>query len=162
MSDPIYLLAVLGAMAAIAGWLGRFAAPVGGIYAATYIGGSPNLTAVTLHFGVTNEPELFAGVNVADGIGGALWLAALVIAVQLLRRLYGSRPDPVAKDTQEIDDARPITVISIGALLALFVAIVRGLRRTDLLLPGILVGSLGNAIGTYAGFLMAWWLQSVP
>jgi len=30
----------------------------------------------------------------------------------------------------------------------------------DLLLPGILVGSLGNAIGTYAGFLVVWWLQS--
>jgi len=266
-------------------WLGRFAAPVGGMYAATYIGGSANLTAVALHFGVTGEPALFAGVNVADGVVGTLWLAALVMVVQLLHRLYGFRPDPVSQDTPEIDDARPITVISIGALLALafasfwisqqvsgwtadrgmrvppililttlalltahvpavqrlggarmlglfgsylfiavigascdfealaglgrtggllvlFVAIVllvhglvqfgigrlfrlspetlaiassanvggtltilpiaRGLRRMDLLLPGILVGSLGNAIGTYAGFLMAWWLQSMP
>ena len=40
--------------------------------------------------------------------------------------------------------------------------IATGLRRMDLLLPGILVGSLGNAIGTYAGFLMVGWLQSVP
>jgi uncharacterized membrane protein len=266
-------------------WLGRFAAPVGGMYAAGYIGGSPNLTAVALQFGVTNEPVLFAGVNVADGIGGTLWFAALVMVVQLLHRLYGSRPEPESLDPPEIDDARPITVISIGALLALafasfwisqrfadwtadrgmrvppililttlalltahvpavqrlggarmlglfgsylfiavigascdfealaglgrtggllvlFVAIVllvhglvqfgvgrlfrlspetlaiassanvggtltilpiaRGLRRMDLLLPGILVGSLGNAIGTYAGFLMAWWLQSAP
>jgi uncharacterized membrane protein/uncharacterized protein len=266
-------------------WLGQFAAPVGGMYAATYIGGSPNLTAVALHFGVTNEPVLFAGVNVVDGIGGTLWLVALVMVVQLLHRLYGSRPEPVSQDTPEIDDARPITVISVGALLALafasfwisqqvadwtadrgvrvppililttlallaahvpavrqmggarmlglfgsylfiavigascdfealaglgrtggllvlFVAIVltvhglvqfgvgrlsrlspetlaiassanvggtltilpiaRGLRRMDLLLPGILVGSLGNAIGTYAGFLMVWWLQSGP
>jgi uncharacterized membrane protein len=266
-------------------WLGRLAAHVGGMYAATYIGGSPNLTAVALHFRVTDEPALFAAINVADGIVGTLWLAALVMVVQLLHRLYGSRPDPVSQDTPEIDDARPITVISIGALLALafasfwisqqvsgwtadrgmrvppililttlalliahvpalqrlggarmlglfgsylfitvigascdfealaelgrtggllvlFVAtvllvhglvqfgvgrllrlspetlaiassanvggtltilpIARGLRRMDLLLPGILVGSLGNAIGTYAGFLMAWWLQSVP
>jgi uncharacterized membrane protein len=224
-------------------------------------------------------------VNVADGIVGTLWLAALVMLVQLLHRLCGTRPDPDSQDTSEIEDARPITVISVGALLALafasfwmsqqlsdwtaerglrvppililttlallmahvpavqrlggarmlglfgsylfiavigascdfealaglgrtggllvlFVAIVllvhglvqfgvgrllrlspetlaiassanvggtltilpiaRGLRRMDLLLPGILVGSLGNAIGTYAGFLMAWWLQSVP
>jgi uncharacterized membrane protein len=266
-------------------WMGRFAAPVGGMYAATYIGGSPNLTAVALHFRVTDEPALFAGVNVADGIVGTLWLAALVMLVQLLHRLCGTRPDPDSQDTSETEDARPITVISVGALLALafasfwmsqqlsgwtaerglrvppilmlttlallmaqvpavqrlggarmlglsgsylfiavigascdfealaglgrtggllvlFVAIVllvhglvqfgvgrllrlspetlaiassanvggtltilpiaRGLRRTDLLLPGILVGSLGNAIGTYAGFVMAWWLQSVP
>jgi uncharacterized membrane protein len=33
-----------------------------------------------------------------------------------------------------------------------------GLKRPDLLLPGILVGSLGNALGTYAGFIMAGWL----
>jgi uncharacterized membrane protein len=205
--------------------------------------------------------------------------------VQLLHQLYGSRSEPVSPETSEIEDARPITVISISALLALafasfwmsqqlsdwtadrgirvpaililttlallfaqvpavkrlggartlglfaaylfiavigascdfealqglgrsggllvlFVAIVllvhglvqfgvgrllrlspetlaiassanvggtltilpiaRGLRRMDLLLPGILVGSLGNAIGTYAGFLMVWWLQSAP
>jgi uncharacterized membrane protein len=33
-----------------------------------------------------------------------------------------------------------------------------GLNRPDLLLPGILVGSLGNAIGTYVGFAVAGWL----
>ena len=266
-------------------WLGEFAAPVGGMYAATYIGGSSNLTAVALHFGVTDEPALFAGVNVADGIGGTLWLAALVMLVQLLHQLCGTRPDPACLDTLEAEDVRPVTVSSIGGLLALafasfwisqqlsdwtadrglripaililttlallmahvpavqrlggarmlglfaaylfiavigascdfealaglgrtggllvlFVALVllvhgvvqfgvgrllrlspetlaiassaniggtltilpiaRGLRRMDLLLPGILVGSLGNAIGTYAGFLMVWWLQSAP
>jgi uncharacterized membrane protein len=264
-------------------WLGRFAAPVGGMYAATYIGGSPNLTAVALHFRVTDEPALFAGVNVADGIVGTLWLAALVMVVRLLQRLCVTGPEPVSPDTPEPPDVRPVTVIGVGALLALafasfwisqqlsdwtadrgvrvpailivttlallmahvpavqrlggartlglfaaylfiavigascdfealqglgrnggllvlFVAIVllvhglvqfgvgrllrlspetlaiassanvggtltilpiaRGLRRMDLLLPGILVGSLGNAIGTYAGFLMVWWLQS--
>ena len=266
-------------------WLGEFAAPVGGMYAATYIGGSSNLTAVALHFGVTDEPALFAGVNVADGIGGTLWLTALVMLVQLLHRLCGTRPDPACLDKLEAEDIRPVTVSSIGGLLALafasfwisqqlsdwtadrglripaililttlallmahvpavqrlggarmlglfaaylfiavigascdfealaglgrtggllvlFVALVllvhgvvqfgvgrllrlspetlaiassaniggtltilpiaRGLRRMDLLLPGILVGSLGNAIGTYAGFLMVWWLQSAP
>lgn len=35
----------------------------------------------------------------------------------------------------------------------------RSLNRMDLLLPGILVGSLGNAIGTYAGFLAVWLLD---
>jgi uncharacterized membrane protein len=50
---------------------------------------------------------------------------------------------------------------NVGGTLTIL-PIARGLRRMDLLLPGILVGSLGNAIGTYAGFMMAWWLQSVP
>ena len=29
------------------------------------------------------------------------------------------------------------------------------LNRPDLLIPGVLVGSLGNALGTYAGFFIA-------
>ena len=37
-------------------------------------------------------------------------------------------------------------------------ALARSLGRGDLMLPGILVGSLGNAVGTYLGFLTAAWL----
>jgi len=228
-------------------WLGQFAAPVGGMYAATYIGGSSNLTAVALHFGVTGEPALFAGVNVADGIGGTLWIAALVMLVQLLHRLYRTRPDPVALETPETEDARPVTVTSVGAVLAmafasfwisqqlsdwtadkgmrvpaililtmlalllahvpavqrlggarmiglfaayLFIAVIgascdfealAGLGRTGgllvlfvalvLLVHGLVQFGAGRllrlspetlAIGTYAGFLMVWWLQSAP
>jgi uncharacterized protein YecT (DUF1311 family) len=50
---------------------------------------------------------------------------------------------------------------NIGGALTIM-PIATGLRRMDLFLPGILVGSLGNAIGTYAGFLMVGWLQFVP
>jgi uncharacterized membrane protein/uncharacterized protein len=268
-----------------ADWLGRFAAPVGGMYAATYIGGSANLTAVALHFGVTDEPALFAATNVADSVVGTLWIAALVVLAQLLHRLLGTRPEPAVADAGPIEDARPVSLGGLGLLLALalgslwlsqrmsawtaasgtqvpamlilttiallvaqipavhrfggarmlgvfgsylflavigascdlgalaglgriggllvlFVVIVllihgliqfgvgrllrlnpetlaiassanvggaltilpiaTGLRRMDLLLPGVLVGSLGNAIGTYAGFLMVGWLQSMP
>jgi len=262
-------------------WLGRFAAPVGGMYAATYIGGSANLTAVALHYGVTDEPTLFAAVNVADGAVGTLWIAALVLLVQLLHQLLRTHPEPTVTDAGEIEDARPVSLVGLGMLLALafgslsmsqrlsawaaelgaqvpamlilttlalsvahipavhrlggarmlgvfgsylFLAVIgascdlaalaglgrvggllvlfvvlvllihgliqfgvgrllrlspetlaiassanvggaltimpiaTGLRRMDLLLPGILVGSLGNAIGTYAGFLVAGWL----
>ncbi|MGB3466347.1 MAG: DUF819 family protein [Cyclobacteriaceae bacterium] len=37
-------------------------------------------------------------------------------------------------------------------------ALAKSFKRNDLLLPGILVGSLGTGIGTYYGFLMAAWL----
>ena len=266
-------------------WLGRFAAPVGGMYAATYIGGSANLTAVALHYGVTDEPVLFAAANVADSVIGTVWLVALVLLAQVLHRLLGTRPEPAVAEAGPIEDARPVSLIGIGLLMALalgslwlsqrmsawtaasgapipamlilttvallaahipavhrlggarmlgvfgsylFLAVIgascdvealvglgrigalllvfvvlvllihgvfqfglgrllrlspetlaiassanvggaltimpiaSGLRRMDLLLPGILVGSLGNAIGTYAGFLMVSWLQSVP
>jgi len=37
-------------------------------------------------------------------------------------------------------------------------ALARSLGRSDLMLPAILVGSLGNALGTYLGFLTVAWL----
>lgn len=39
-------------------------------------------------------------------------------------------------------------------------ALAKSLNRNDLLLPGILVGALGNAGGTYIGILMAEWLRN--
>ncbi len=44
-----------------------------------------------------------------------------------------------------------------GATTALPIA--RGLNRMDLLLPGILAGTLGTGLGTYAGFATVWWLS---
>jgi uncharacterized membrane protein len=38
-------------------------------------------------------------------------------------------------------------------------ALAKSLGRGDLMLPGILVGALGNAAGTYLGFLAAAWLR---
>jgi uncharacterized membrane protein/uncharacterized protein YecT (DUF1311 family) len=267
------------------GWLGEQAAAVGGMYAATYIGGSANLTAVALHFGVLEQPPLMAAVNVVDSVVGSLWIAALVILARVLQRLDGSRPAPTAAIGEETPDARRVSVVDLAALLALafgafwlsqqlaawasqrglavpaililttlalglaqvpavhrlggarmlgvytaylFLAVIgagcdfealgelgnaggllllfvlvtllghslilfgagrllrlgpetlaiassanvggaltilpvaRGLGRMDLLLPGIVVGLLGNALGTYLGFLMAWFLQAVP
>jgi uncharacterized membrane protein len=37
--------------------------------------------------------------------------------------------------------------------------IARGLDRMDLLTPGMIAGALGNATGTYAGFMMVWFLR---
>ena len=37
-------------------------------------------------------------------------------------------------------------------------ALAKSFKRNDLLLPGVLVGSLGSGLGTYYGFLVAGWL----
>ena len=47
-----------------------------------------------------------------------------------------------------------------GATSAL--ALARSLERPDLALPAVLIGSLGNAIGTYLGFLIAVFLRAFP
>jgi len=38
-------------------------------------------------------------------------------------------------------------------------ALARSLGRSDLVLPAILIGSLGNGLGTYLGFLVSAWLR---
>ncbi len=267
------------------GWLGEHAAAVGGMYAATYIGGSANLTAVALHFGVVEQPPLMAAVNIVDSVVGSLFIASLVLLARLLQRLDGTRPAPTNAGSEEIHDSRRVSVAGLAALLAmalgafwlsqqlaawmsqrglavpamlivttlalvlaqipavhrlggarmlgvytayLFLAVIgagcdfealgelgdvgsllllfvlvlllvhgliqfgagrllrlspatlaiassaniggvvtilpvaRGLGRMDLVLPGIVAGMLGNSLGTYLGFLMAWLLQAMP
>ena len=46
---------------------------------------------------------------------------------------------------------------NIGGSTTAFV-VARSLGREDLVLPAILVGALGNAIGTYAGFVIVAWM----
>lgn len=101
------------------GWLGPFAAPVAGMYAATYVGGSANLNAVALHYGLTEHPTLLASVNAVDAIVGALWISALVLLARLLHGLWGSRPGPAPAETDERHPVRPFTVAGLSALLAL-------------------------------------------
>jgi uncharacterized membrane protein len=101
------------------GWLGGHAAAVGGTYAATYIGGSANLTAVALHFGVIEHPPLMAAVNIVDNVVGSLWIAALVILARLLQRLNGTRPAPTDATGEESQDTRRVSVAGLAALLAL-------------------------------------------
>jgi len=263
-------------------WLGAMAAPLGGMYVATYIGGSANFNALALHYGLANEPALFAGANAVDNVVTTVWISALLVLPRLLHRVLARRAADVTETVVELPvDSRPTTLGSIatlialaiggywlsdtvaawlairgvtipsmlilttiallvaqlptvqrlggasllgtygaylflavigsycaleslvelgriGAMLFLFVAlavgihgivafgagrlfrlspemiavassaniggattvmpIARGLARMDLLLPGVLAGSLGTAIGTYAGFLMAWLL----
>jgi uncharacterized membrane protein len=263
-------------------WLGRFAAPLGGMYVATYIGGGANFNALALHYGVVDEAALFAGANAVDNVATTLWIGALLVLPGLVHGLLRSRPAAAGAATLDPPGSSPAVTLGslatllaltlgahwisgviseasaargaaipavlilttlallaaqlrpvqslggadllgtygaymflavigaycdlaalaelgrIGGLLALFVGlavlihgavafgggvllriepevmavassaniggattampIARSLGRMDLLLPGILAGSLGNAVGTYAGFLAAWWL----
>jgi uncharacterized membrane protein len=58
----------------------------------------------------------------------------------------------------DVDMASVASQANIGGSLSA-IALAKSLNRQDLLLPGILVGALGNGIGTYLGFLMAGWFS---
>lgn len=91
-----------------------------------------------------------AALAASRGLGLLLFgFVALVMAIHLAVLLaYGwwRRVDPAV--------LAMASVTNIGGSTTAFV-IAEANRREDLLLPGILVGALGNALGTYAGFAIA-------
>ena len=91
-----------------------------------------------------------AALAASRGLGLLLFaFVALVMAIHLVVLLaYGwwRRVDPAV--------LAMASVTNIGGSTTAFV-MAEAHRREDLLLPGILVGALGNAIGTYAGFAIA-------
>jgi len=104
--------------------------------------------------GASCDLEALAGLG---RVGGLLVLfVALVLLIHGLVQFGLGRLLRLSPEVLAIASSA-----NVGGTLTIM-PIATGLKRMDLLLPGILVGSLGNAIGTYAGFLMVGWLQSVP
>jgi uncharacterized membrane protein len=101
-------------------WLGDVAAPMGGMYVATYIGGSANLNAVALNYGVVKQPILFAAANAVDNVITAVWLAALLVLPGIVHRLSKTQPGArVERRAEALPTERPLTLQSFASLVAL-------------------------------------------
>lgn len=61
---------------------------VAGMYTGTYIGGSANLNAVALQYGVNKDGTLFAAINAADNIVTTPWMLATIMLPPLLQKLF--------------------------------------------------------------------------
>lgn len=59
---------------------------VAGMYTGTYTGGSANLNAVALQYGVTKNGTLFAAINAVDNILGTTWIMLTIVLPPLLQR----------------------------------------------------------------------------
>jgi uncharacterized membrane protein len=103
-------------------WLGEFAAPMSGMYVATYIGGSANFNALALHYDVVHQGLLFAGANAVDNVATSLWLIALLILPRLVHRWLGTRPllaDTADAASESLPPPRELTLASLSTLLAM-------------------------------------------
>ena len=58
------------------------------MFTGTYIGGSVNLNAVALQYGVTKSGTLFAAINAADNIITTIWIIATLLLPRLLQRVW--------------------------------------------------------------------------
>lgn len=292
---PLFALFLVGAAGTIAGTLcglavvggqsafGEKSFALGGMFVATYVGGSVNFNAVALQYGVVEDGALYAGATVVDSAMTTIWMAVNVALPRLARGFWPRRPGATAEgraaeattgledDTETVHPLDLALVVALGALglwasewlgarlgvpsmlvlttialvlaqvpavarlrgprlcgmfavlvflavigalcdvralagigalgtrLMVFVtvlvavhgllvygaaaalridaatasvasqanigggasalALARSLGRAELVLPAILIGSLGNALGTYLGFLVASWLR---
>ena len=83
------LLGIVVALAIVpaAETLGPLNGPIAGMFAATFIGGSANLNAVALHYGVVAEAGVYGGAVAVVNALTAAWMAVVLAAPTVLGRL---------------------------------------------------------------------------
>ena len=122
---PMLILFSLGAVGTMAGAFAGYyllapqqhgvekAYAVAGMFTGTYIGGSVNLNAVALQYGVTKSGTLFAAINAADNIITTIWIVATLLLPRLLQRIWPRRlPDHVLKERALEGTALPVPRMS--------------------------------------------------
>jgi uncharacterized membrane protein len=100
---------------------------VAGMYTGTYIGGSANLNAVALEYGVTKDGTLFAAINAVDNIVTTPWIMATLFLPAILQRFFPRKrkipPEADALKDEELRDRitgnAQISIIGIASLLTL-------------------------------------------
>lgn len=132
---PMLLAFALGAAGTVAGVLlgmhlidgaAVIGAPyraLGGMFTATYIGGSINFNSIALHYGVAEEGTLFAGAVAVDNIIGTLWMVACLALPKLLAPAVSTATASPAEAQAFItgidDDTEAVHPLDLGLLLGL-------------------------------------------
>jgi uncharacterized membrane protein len=98
---------------------------VAGMYTGTYIGGSANLNAVGLQYGVNKDGTLYAAVNAVDNIISTLWIMVTIVLPPLLYKIFPRDRSVVAQHTDNaamdelVSEKESVTVKGISLLLAI-------------------------------------------
>ena len=74
---------------------------VAGMFTGTYIGGSANLNAIAIQYGVIKNGTLFAAINAADNIITTTWIIITLVLPALLQRWMPRKIPTTAKSKKE-------------------------------------------------------------
>jgi uncharacterized membrane protein len=96
---PMIMMFLIGAAATAAGAIIGYslvspqdvipsAHAVAGMYTGTYTGGSANLNAVALTYGVNKEGVLFAAINAVDNILTTIWLILTLVLPRVMQKFF--------------------------------------------------------------------------
>lgn len=135
---PIVALFLIGAggtmLGAVAGMrlfggaevIGPLYRAVGGMFVATYIGGSINFNALALSYGVVREGVLYAGSVAVDNVVTTVWMVATLAFPRLLAPLWrrgASETRPRGALISGIEeDSETVHPMDVGLVLALSLA----------------------------------------
>ena len=112
---PMIIMFLAGSAATVAGAvIGYFilspqhhqinlAYAVAGMYTGTYSGGSANLNAVALEYGVNKDGTLFAAINAADNIITTIWMMMTILLPSVFQR-YFPRKRKIAPEFEKLTD----------------------------------------------------------
>ncbi|NJO25189.1 MAG: DUF819 family protein [Bacteroidia bacterium] len=86
---------------------------VAGMYTGTYTGGSVNLNAVALQYGVNKEGTLFAAINAVDNIVGTTWIMITLVLPSFLQKFF-PREKKLSGLSSDISGQEAVNKISFG------------------------------------------------
>lgn len=126
---PMIMMFLVGAAATAAGAIVGYklvspqdviptANAVAGMYTGTYIGGSANLNAIALNYGVNKEGVLYAAINAVDNIYTTIWLIMTLALPRLMQKYFPRKrsipPQLEGLSDEEIRDRLASNETSVG------------------------------------------------
>lgn len=106
----------------VAAMLGDQAAPLAGMFAGTYIGGSVNFNAVAIAYGIARDSTTYTGAVVADNVMTDIWIIFTLVLPGLLYRTgrFGAPRPRVRQRSDGLNAAQGLPpTLAVGVPLAL-------------------------------------------
>jgi uncharacterized membrane protein len=134
---PMLVMFLLGSAGTVAGVLialpltgmetlvGGLSGPLGGMFTATYTGGSINFNTLALHYGIVEEGGLYAGAVAIDNLMTSVWMIATLILPKLLHGVLPRRAvvmEQFADEREALrhhEDTETVSPLDLALLLAL-------------------------------------------
>lgn len=120
---------------------------VGGMFTGTHTGGSSNLNAIALHYGVTKAGNLYAAAVATDNIVTAIWMVVTLLLPPVLNRYFPRRLTTRLSDdeirrfeedaNEQINDRELIDPIDLALLIGLGVLALYGAQLVANYFPAI-------------------------
>jgi uncharacterized membrane protein len=143
------MVGVIVAMRVVGGprGFGPFFYAVGGMFTGTHTGGSSNLNAVALHYGVNKAGNIYAAAIATDNIVTALWMGVTLLLPPFLNRYVPRRLSTTlsaeetrryeAEATEQINDTEAVNPQDLALLIGLGVLSLYGAQLVSEAIPGI-------------------------